>query len=214
VVTQTPIVQRQVPAPVPAPQLLNLQPTIQRVSYPSMVTAISSQPHPQDNRFQPDQHVPTTGMSAISNSVGNAAATTNFQNSSTCIAPTALPKNRYATVSRIPQPSSTNVASIELPLTRPGPNTTVALGSPHNCQDTIMTYSQFYDFLKRILQNEQEYRQSMNKVYVVGPMQQVGPKMYFNIEKASKRHKPWHDLNTTSPNVPLSAGSDNKVWSN
>lgn len=48
----------------------------------------------------------------------------------------------------------------------------------------------------------------MNKVYTVGPMQQIGIKLYFNIEKSDKRHKPWQDIDCSTSSSPLALGED------
>ena len=206
-----PIVPAQVHAPVLVPPLTT-QPTIQRRPYPSIVATPAIQAQPNDHRFHADRHVPTTAMTAAGNS------TTTIQNIASTIAPTVLPINRYITTPRIhPTASNTSTAPVALPLTRFGPNTGTSTASNNppsidNCHDAVMTYSQFYDFMKRIVKNEQEYVQAMNKTYKVGPMQQIGPKLYFNIEKASKRHKPWHDIHLSSSILTLSASSENKVF--
>ena len=201
---------------VSASQLVTPQ-EIPRLPYTRMVSTLSSQHHQNDNSINPDQHGSTTGTTGTSNSIVDAAIQ---RSSSSSIVPTPLPQNRYTTASRTQLPvvpvSTSNAASAAIPVSRLGPDATVAFNIPlsvdtSNGRHTVMTYPHFYDFLKKILQNEQEYSQSMNRVYTIGPIQQVGPKMYFNIEKNSKRHKPWHDLNASSSNVALSASSENKV---
>jgi hypothetical protein len=203
------ITQAQPLTPVQVSQV-NTQPMIQRVSYPSTVSTNPSQPSQNGNRVPPNQHITTAGTTATSNSVAHVSMTS-IQNASSSLSSTVLPQNRYASGARTQPPSNTIVANVHLPVTRPDANSTILIENSPQYQDTTMSYSQFCDFLKRILTNEHEYRQSMHKVYRVGPMQQVGPKLYFNIERASKRHKPWHDLNLSSSSVALSAESDDKV---
>ena len=182
--------------------IIQAQPAKQRLSYPRMVATISLQRQQSGIHSNPGQHESTLGLAASSNSVGNSP--TNIPGPSSTI---PVLQNRYAQVRQ-----TSNAVSATSLLTRQGPDAIVPSIAPKcisNIQDTVMTCSQFHEFLERILQNEQEYSQAMNKVYTVGPMQQVGPKVYFNIEKASKRHKQWHD--SSSSTISLSSGSENKV---
>lgn len=202
---QQPNVQAQ---PVPVTQV------IQRLPYPRMVATIPSQHRQNDIRSNPDQYESNSRMTNGLSSVGNSS--TNIQDPNATIVPAVVPQNRYATQSRVQPTSNTYAVSATSQLTHLRSDAiiipSIVSNSTGNNQGTVMTCSQFHDFLTRILQNEQEYSQAMNKVYTVGPMQQIGPKIYFNIEKANKRHKQWHDIINTSPtSIALSSGSESKV---
>jgi hypothetical protein len=83
-----------------------------------------------------------------------------------------------------------------------------------------MTYVQFHEFVHRMVQNENEYRRwyknhhSIHTRYIVGPMQQIGTKLYFNIDKVSKQQR--NSTNNNNNNnytainslTQLSAGSE------
>ena len=193
---------------------LQTQPVIQRASSsPRREVTISSHQQRSDIRLNPCPQVPTTATVHQNGSI--VIPSTSIEKASSSL---VLPQNRYATTSRTRTTSKTNPTSgATLPSTRrPDPHATGADPVPSpvdHRQASVMTYSQFYNFLKRTLQNEQEYCQAMNKVYIVGPMQQIGTKLYFNIEKLDKRHKPWQDTKSSKSSSLSAIGEDgeNKV---
>jgi hypothetical protein len=95
--------------------------------------------------------------------------------------------SQLRTASQVSAPSSTTAVA-------PRVSTDDTLMVPSSTDDTLMvpsstaviTVMQLRSFLNRVLQDETVYRQHCDKSFLVGPMQQVGPKLYFNISKRKK----------------------------
>jgi RecQ mediated genome instability protein len=149
----------------------------------------SPRPEPQPLRSA----VPTQPTGPSTTTVPNryaAASRTTVQN---VVPPSVSPRSEPPPVSF---PPATSASLLRNRYAAPAHLRTAALASAEMttvdnipvgpCRSEVLTLVQLRTFLHRVLQDEAEYRQQCHRSFLVGPVQQVGPKLYFNISKRKK----------------------------
>jgi hypothetical protein len=186
---------RDVVTTVPLTAIPTAQQAIQHIPYPQQATMVQIPPRRNNDpangsnavRVSQEQH-------ALNHQTSNPVVNTAINNPITSTASfksLQQPQNRYITTSRSQQTPATNA----IPIVQTSPNN--AAISTYGHRDSTMTYTQFYTFVNHIVQHKEEYCQAYKQTFVVGPIHQIGTKLYFNIEKVSRRSKE-NDQSTSS----------------
>jgi hypothetical protein len=175
-----------------------------RIDYGQLVDPSSSAlPSRQEQRRLPQQQTQTASVqspadiSLYSQSFSTVATVPSVvSNINSTVSSKPITQNRYNSSTRA-LPSTKQVVLVApsgaIPVTQFTSTDSAATATNHtghrDSNNEIMTYLQLHAFLNRIVHDENEYRQNYGKCHVVGPIHQIGPKLYFNIDKTSKRKK-------------------------